>query len=258
MNTFDASTSSPFGKPLLGAIAVTLSALTGAVAVMAADWPAALVVSAAIGIAAYLVLAKRGSKRTPLPMAGATPKERPSETAMPIPAQAVIPADRVDSLTGLANMNGLNAWFAEKGPRLAADGKGIVVIVARLDDFQPLIGSRGQSVADAVLVEVAKRVVMVAGDEGIAARTDGEEFASVVTVVPDRSEAIAKERAGDLIEMISRPVEHPMGAVWIGGSVGAAVGSPLDGEGTLARARVALASAVHLGRGQFVVDTERE
>jgi predicted signal transduction protein with EAL and GGDEF domain len=98
---------------------------------------------------------------------------------------------------------------------------------------------------------------MVAGEEGIAARTDGEEFASVVAVVPERSEAMATERAGDLVDMIGRPVEHPMGAIWIGGFVGAAVGSPLDGDGTLARARKSLAAAVRLGRGQFVVDTER-
>jgi diguanylate cyclase (GGDEF)-like protein len=248
----DASAPRTFGMPILGALFAALSALSGAVVALAAGLPVALAASAAAGVVAYLVLI-RLRPRSAVPV---TEKPLQVQSATPAKETATIPADRIDQLTGLANMNGLNAWFAEKGPRLAADGKGIVVLVAHLDDVQPLIRSRGQAVADAVLVEVAARVAMVAGDDGIAARTDGEEFASVVAVVPDRSEAIATERAGHLLEMIGRPVEHPSGAIWIGGSVGAASGSPLDGTGTLQRARRALASAIKLGRGQCVVDSQ--
>ncbi len=249
------------GLSVLGALFAALSALSGAAVAMAAGWPAALIATVAAGIVAYLLLSRVGPKNV-----SETTVEKPSAAGVPVPAPSAppvppaekwIPADRVDPLTGLANTNGLFAWFAEKGPRLAADGKGIVVIVARLDDFQPLIASRGQAVADAVLVEVAARVTMVAGEDGIAARTDGDEFASVVAVVPDRSEAVATERAGHLLEMIGRPVEHAGGLIWIGGSVGAAIGSPLDGEATLERARRALAQAVRLGRGQCVVDSKK-
>jgi diguanylate cyclase (GGDEF)-like protein len=256
MKTQDASAQRPFGSPILGGLFAALSALSGSAVALAAGWPAALIASAAAGLVAFFVLLSLGSRLTP------QANQEPNQKAWPVtpsatkPIPADIPADRIDPLTGLANTNGLNAWFAEKGPRLAADGRGIVVIVARLDDFQPLIRARGQAVADAVLVEVALRVAMIAGEDGIAARTEGEEFASVVAVVPDRSEAIATERAGQLLEMIGRPVEHPSGAVWIGGSVGAASGSPLDGDGTLERARRALAAAVKLGRGQCVVDAQ--
>lgn len=236
------------GMAVLGALFAALSTLSGAAVVMAAGWPAALVATAAAGLIAYFVVDRLGPRK-----AAAGTAEKQSVAANVEPLSTAIPDDRIDPLTGLANTNGLNAWFAEKGPRLAADGKGIVVIVARLDDFEPLIKARGQLVADAVLVEVASRVAMVAGEDGIAARTDGDEFASVVAVVPDRSEAIATERAGQLLEMIGRPVEHSTGAVWIGGSVGAASGSPLEGEGTLERARRALAQAVKQGRGQCVV-----
>ncbi len=246
------------GPSVLGALFAALSTLSGAAVAMAGGWPAALIATVAAGLVAYLLLSRVGPKNAP-----EAKIEKPSaaSAAAPVPpsppAEKQIPADRIDPLTGLANTNGLFAWFAEKGPRLAADGKGIVVIVARLDDFQPLIASRGQAVADAVLVEVAARVVMVAGEDGIAARTDGEEFASVVAVVPDRSEVVATERAGHLLEMIGRPVEHATGAIWIGGSVGAAIGSPLAGEATLERARRALAQAVRLGRGQCVVDSKK-
>ncbi len=248
------------GMTVLGALFAALSTLSGAVVAMAAGWPAALIATVAAGLAAYILLGRLGPRKTPAGPAetiGPTPAASPAVAPAAPPAEKPIPADRIDPLTGLPNTNGLLAWFAEKGPRLAADGKGIVVIVARLDDFQPLIAARGQGVADAVLVEVAARVTMVAGDDGIAARTDGEEFASVVAVVPDRSAAVAKERAGHLLDMIGRPVEHPTGIVWIGGSVGAAMGSPLDGEATLERARRALSQAVRLGRGQCVVDAER-
>lgn len=203
---------------------------------------------AAAALLAYLFVRLRGGK--PRGQSCLEPAAAPAAAPKSVPVE--IPADRIDGLTGLANENGLLAWFSDRSARLAADGKGIVVLVAKLDDFR-LIESRGEEIAKAVLVEIAARVAVVAGSDGIAARTDGEEFASVVAVVPDKSEAIAAERAGHLVELLGRPVELPSGVIWVGGSVGAASGSPADGPGALARARAALSQAVRQGRGQCVV-----
>ncbi len=171
----------------------------------------------------------------------------------PPPENKDIPSDRIDPLTGLANENGLMAWFAEKGARFAADGKGIVILAADLADFGVVEKTYGKEVADAVLIEVAHRVATCTGTDGIAARTSGDEFAAIATVVPSRSEELAAEQAGKLAELIQRPVELKTGVVWIGGSVGAAYGSISEGKEVLAQARSALVKAKKIGRGHYVV-----
>ncbi len=164
-----------------------------------------------------------------------------------------IPPDRLDPLTGLANENGLMAWLSEKGGRIAADGKGIIIVAADLEDFDKIERTHGREVAEAVLIEVARRVATCTGSEGIAARTSGDEFAAIATVVPQNYAEFAAEQAGKLAELIQRPVELPSGVVWIGGSVGAAAGPVEDGDNILANAREALKKAKRLGRGHYVV-----
>jgi len=238
--------------PPAGIPAVALGAgasIAGSLAFLAGGFLLAAVCAFLIGsgILLYFLFVEGRSSAVP----GTPPPEV-------LPDDAPIPADRIDALTGLANENGLYAWFSEKGARLAADGKGIVVLSADLADFEQVERSRGKEIAEAVLKEVAKRVASCTGSDGIAARTSGDEFAAVATVVPAHSSEIAAEQAGKLAEMLQRPVELPTGVVWIGGSVGAASGSPLEGTAVLERAREALKKAKRLGRGHYVVDNSQK
>jgi diguanylate cyclase (GGDEF)-like protein len=169
------------------------------------------------------------------------------------PRKEIIPPDRLDSLTGLANENGLMAWLSEKGARIAADGKGIVIVAADLEDFDKIEQTYGKEVSDAVLIEVARRVATCTGSDGIASRTGGDEFAAIATVVPEDFAEVAADQAGRLAELIQRPVELPSGVIWIGGSVGAAAGMVSEGHAVLANAREALKKAKRLGRGHYVV-----
>ncbi|MBL8966640.1 MAG: diguanylate cyclase [Spirochaetaceae bacterium] len=250
------STKDAAGNPRLfafGALLGFVAAALGAAAYLAGGPVLALLAALAAAALGALSLTRivpailAASKKAP---EGAKPQagEKRAE------AEAPIPPDRIDQLTGLANANGLMAWFAEKAERMEEDKMGIVVLVADLDDFAALERSRGKSIAEAVLIEVAKRVSVIAEGEGIAARLSEEQFAAVAAVVPERAAEIAAERAGKLSEMIGRPVEHPNGAIWIGGSVGGASGKPREGEKVLAKARAAHAKAKRLGRGNYVVD----
>jgi len=238
--------------PPAGILAVTLgtgASIAGSLAFLAGGLVLAAVCAFLIGSGAllyYLFIEGRSSVIPGTPLVEVLPDDAP------------IPADRIDALTGLANENGLYAWFSEKGARLAADGKGIVVLSADLADFEQVERSRGKEIAEAVLKEVAKRVASCTGSDGIAARTSGDEFAAVATVVPAHSSEVAAEQAGKLAEMLQRPVELPTGVVWIGGSVGAASGSPLEGAAVLERAREALKKAKRLGRGHYVVDNSQK
>jgi len=170
-----------------------------------------------------------------------------------VPVIDTIPSDRIDSLTKLANENGLMAWLSEKSVRLISDNKGIIVLSADLADFDQVERSYAKPIVEAVLIEVARRVATCTGVDGIAARTSGDEFAAIATVVPANSAEVAEEEAGKLAELIQRPVELPTGVIWIGGSVGASYGSVSDATLILAQSREALKQAKRLGRGHYVV-----
>lgn len=224
---------------------VSASCLIGALAALAGGKVLAAVTVVVVGIIAFAWPFIMRIFRKP-----AAPLTVPSE---PVPVVTEIPPDRIDQLTGLANENGLMAWFAEKGARLAADGKGIIVLSADLAEFDQIERSRGKQIAEAVLIEVAGRVKTCTGADGIAARTSGDEFAAIASVVPNNSAEVAEEHAGKLADLIQRPVELPSGVVWISGSVGAAFGAVSEGTAVLANARSALVKAKRLGRGHYVV-----
>lgn len=198
----------------------------------------------ALLVAFFVTIAPRVAMRVQGYSAATSEKEARKEAISP---------DRLDPLTGLANENGLMAWLSEKGARIAADGKGIIVVTADLEDFEKIEQTHGKEVSEAVLIEVARRVATCTGSEGIAARTNGDEFAAIATVVPANYAEYAAEQAGKLAELIQRPVELPSGVVWIGGSVGAAAGPVSEGDVILENAREALKKAKRLGRGHYVV-----
>ncbi len=206
----------------------------------------AALISAALSSAGLYLWRLRGQKRS-----------RDGQKAA-LPSRTELSPDRLDALTGLANMNGLYAWFEENAGTLVRDKKAIVVMAADLANFAELRRSRGEELANAVLKEAAKRVGTFIGDNGIAARIDGEEFAAIATIVPSRSLEFAAEQAGKLAEMLQRPVELPSGVIWIGGSVGVATGSPLKGPAVLERARLALKQAKQIGRGHYFVDSKTD
>jgi diguanylate cyclase (GGDEF)-like protein len=226
-----------FGSALLAGISGALGGI-----------PAALITSAACGIACFVLFHIRETI-----IKGKSGIDSPNQNSSKTQG---IPTDRIDQLTGLANENGLKAWFNERGNRLASDNKGIVVLVADLADFVEIEQIHGRQIADAVLIETAKRVASLVGDEGIAAHYAGGHFAAVATVVPSHSAEIAAAQAGKLTDLLQRPVELPGKIIWIGGSVGAAYGSPLAGDSILKKAEAALKRAIKVGRGHYYVSAE--
>ena len=257
------SSKSGSATPRLTIIGALVGIVGGAIGALAAFFGGILGALGGIvlsGIGASLALSALGrslSPKAPAREAAAPVKSEPAvETKAKPEVKVEIPLDRVDALTSLANANGLAAWFAEKQQRLEEDHKIVVVLVANLDRFEDVEKARGKAVAEAVLVEVAKRVAVFASEEGIAARVSGDEFVCVAVASAEHIEEFTENKAGKLAETIGRPVEMSFGAMWIGGSVGAAHGSPKEGDGILVRARTAFAKARRLGLGRYVVDAE--
>ncbi|HUX41029.1 MAG TPA: diguanylate cyclase [Rectinemataceae bacterium] len=229
-----------------GAIALC-AAVVGSFGLAIGGVGGAIVAATLAGVASALLVPALGAKAP----AAAPQAEASKPTIEPSPS---IPEDRTDELTGLANENGLKAWFAEHTPRLVEEKLSIVVLSASLEGFDAIVRGRGKVVADKVLIEVAHRIAVFAGEEGIAARTGGGEFASKVAVVPEHSVERASEIAAKMAEVLQRPVELPEGVIWIGACVGAASGPATEGLGVLDRARAALAKAKQVGLGHYVVD----
>jgi diguanylate cyclase (GGDEF)-like protein len=225
---------------------IAIASLTGAAGALLSGVAGAIcgIVLAVLASVAFVAI------RDSLKRNAAARPSSPDDTKSTINASP----DRIDELTQLANLNGLNAWFAERRGRLEEDNKAIVVLTADLTGFDQLVQSRGREQADSIIKETAKRVSSLTGKDGIAARIDGDEFAAIATVAPDESLEYAAEQAGKLAEMLQRPVELSIGVIWIGGSVGAATGKPKDSAEIFERSRNALKRAKKMGRGQYYVD----
>nr|WP_254226990.1 diguanylate cyclase [Burkholderia gladioli] len=132
---------------------------------------------------------------------------------------------RHDMLTGLLNRAGL--FNAANGNARARIHAGMTLLYLDLDGFKPVNDAHGHETGDTLLVQVAERLMRLAGPEALVARIGGDEFVIVDTcrdydTPRDFAHAIARE--------IARPFELAPG---ITASVGASVGiASVSGEDT--------------------------
>jgi diguanylate cyclase (GGDEF)-like protein/PAS domain S-box-containing protein len=130
-------------------------------------------------------------------------------------------AARRDPLTGLANRDALTAQLqAALDPHT---GTGALVMFLDLDGFKQVNDVHGHEAGDAVLVEVARRLVAAVRPADLVARLGGDEFV-IVTPLHDRSDGLAA-RIGQVIDA---PIHHAGVLLRPGVSVGVATGSPGD------------------------------
>lgn len=83
-------------------------------------------------------------------------------------------AATTDDLTGLLNRRG----FETRAKKLitASSNENIAMFMADLDDFKVFNDQYGHKVGDAVLVDCARQLKRIFGDDAIVARTGGDEF----------------------------------------------------------------------------------
>ncbi len=133
-----------------------------------------------------------------------------------------------DPLTDLVNRYELPRRLDEALAAIDRDGDGKVAVFALgLDRFKRINDSLGHNAGDALLLQAAERLRLLAGPHNIVARLGGDEFVCVVSGIDSR-EAVGKLAAammaalGDPYDLAGEPVE-------IGASIGIAVGHA-DGE----------------------------
>jgi diguanylate cyclase (GGDEF)-like protein len=155
-----------------------------------------------------------------------------------------------DALTGLANRISFHRRLDEAMARCRR-GEHYAVCYLDLDHFKAVNDTLGHPAGDALLREVAKRLIQEVREIDTVARLGGDEFAIVQSVVqPTDSTALADR----LIDAIGASYEIAGNRLVIGTSIGIAI-VPNDGEDAdeiMKKADMALYRSKANGRGRYL------
>lgn len=156
---------------------------------------------------------------------------------------------RFDALTGLPNRAEIGALLKQAIAHRGGATRPSALLLLDLDRFKSVNDTLGHPAGDALLTQVAQRLVNAVGTNGHVGRLGGDEFQIVMPATTSRAQVDAIAKA--LIESVSRPYQLERTQVSIGVSVGIAM-APDDGRtvSELTRnADLALYAAKSAGRG---------
>jgi diguanylate cyclase (GGDEF)-like protein len=155
---------------------------------------------------------------------------------------------RHDGLTGLPNRVLLRQEMERALIRLRSD-EPFAVLCLDLDRFKSVNDTLGHPVGDALLVEVAQRLVTSVGDGDMVARLGGDEFAVLRRGVRDPADATGL--AERIIEALAAPCHVAGHTILTGTSIGIAFapGDESDADRLLKAADMALYRAKNDGGG---------
>lgn len=156
-----------------------------------------------------------------------------------------------DSLTGLLNRFRMSNLLDKTLAAFAAQNRACGIMLIDLDRFKQVNDTLGHPAGDALLKQVAERLIKVVGDRDKICRLGGDEFQ---IILPDNDDRGALgNMAGEIIHSLSQPYFINDSRCIIGASIGVAV-SPFDGhtsESLIRNADLALYAAKGSGRGRF-------
>jgi len=157
-----------------------------------------------------------------------------------------------DSLTGLANRRGLEAWLQDRWPRVER-GRLLALVLLDLDHFKQVNDRHGHHTGDAVLVAVARLLEAHGRGADLAVRYGGEEF---LLALDDTDLAGAHTLAQRLRQTVA---DHPWVQIApqlaVTTSIGVAdAGESLDVAGLLTLADKRLYAAKFGGRNRVVAE----
>ncbi len=134
---------------------------------------------------------------------------------------------RYDTLTGLPNRLMLTEALAEAMRYAQQWRTRCALLMIDLDRFKAVNDSLGHLVGDELLAQVAKRLKGLMSENELCGRLGGDEFAIVIRDASDRARVDRVARA--VIEHLSLPYEVEHHTLYVGASVGSALG-PRDGQ----------------------------
>ena len=155
-----------------------------------------------------------------------------------------------DNLTGLANRARFHDRLGEALARARRHGSPVVVMLLDLDDFKPVNDRFGHAGGDAVLREVAQRLLSCVRETDLVARIGGDEFAILLDQpVPASVDALAER----IVAAVCEPLPVDGVPVAVGVSIGVAFGRPTEHEPEqlLSDADAAMYVAKSAGKGRY-------
>lgn len=166
-------------------------------------------------------------------------------------------AAEVDPLTGLSNRRGMEMFLNKTVHRaISEEGSEFGVMMIDLDGFKAVNDTYGHAAGDAVLKAVSQRIhARLRRSLDLVARLGGDEFAVIVSDT-HRHQALLEQIAGDLLGLISQPIDlEDAVQVHVGASIGVA-SFPSDGltsKTLLEAADTAMYAAKRRGKNCFVL-----
>ncbi|MBA3896473.1 MAG: EAL domain-containing protein [Sphingomonadaceae bacterium] len=134
---------------------------------------------------------------------------------------------RYDTLTGLPNRLQVTEALGEAMTEAERWRGKCAFLMIDLDRFKAINDTLGHPIGDRLLTRVAERLRGLVGEKQTCGRLGGDEFG---VVVPDAGDSAALLKlAQQIIETLSRPYEVDQHTLYIGASVGSAIG-PRDGR----------------------------
>ncbi len=156
-----------------------------------------------------------------------------------------------DSLTGLANRVQMMTTLEQTLHPQRGMGGASALLILDLDRFKEVNDTMGHPAGDALLRQVAQRLLRIIGNNGKVGRLGGDEFQIIMPGMTDR--AALAELGARIIRDLSQPYMIDGSQVIIGVSIGIAL-APEDGnsaEKLIRNADLALYAAKGDGRGAF-------
>ncbi|WP_372768463.1 EAL domain-containing protein [Pseudoalteromonas sp.] len=160
-----------------------------------------------------------------------------------------------DHLTQLANRSLINDRIEQA--ILHAKNKVVAVLFIDLDRFKQVNDSLGHSVGDRLLIQVAKRMTKVVGEEHSVGRQSGDEFIILIEDVVSPEEV--SHYANELNKQLEKPYIINGNTVNISSSIGISF-YPFDAETTeelIQKADIAMIHAKNSGRNCYRFYTEQ-
>ena len=157
---------------------------------------------------------------------------------------------RYDTLTGLPNRMMVTEALGDALRYAAQWRTRCAFLMIDLDRFKSVNDTLGHLVGDQLLARVSERLKGLITDNELCGRLGGDEFAIVVRDASDHTRVTRVAQA--VIELLSRPYEVDHHTLYIGASVGSALG-PRDGntvETLMRNADLALYRSKEEGGGQ--------
>ncbi|WP_342477904.1 diguanylate cyclase [Paenibacillus sp. FSL H7-0350] len=138
-----------------------------------------------------------------------------------------------DKLTGLPNRAALDEFLTHAVSKAKQKRTTLSFLYMDLDGFKKVNDSFGHAVGDALLQEVAFRLMDCTRDNEIVARLGGDEFVIILNTSAAKPMKEAEVVASRIISKINQPIVIKGEELHVGCSVGAAVWTPDGGDTTL-------------------------